>query len=150
MWRTHYIDYLLFSNFVLFPLSNLFYISLIDRMIAPYRMRWFISWYLHNYRPTILHEIFWTKIKILVKIRQEQKTSLSIFAYFLAFIAKALFLEGSKCRKLRLQSNMRTFNICKFNEILNLKSFANSFGNSYTKFVILDIKLCLTCGDWNL
>ena len=29
-------------------------------------------------------------------------------------------------------------------------SFGNSWGNSYTKFFILDIKFLFTCGEWKL
>ena len=41
-------------------------------------------------------------------------------------------------------------NISYFPKILSVKSFNNSWGNSRTKFIILDIKYCFTCGDSNL
>ena len=41
-------------------------------------------------------------------------------------------------------------NISKFPKILSPKSFSNSFSNSCTKFVMLDIKYCFTCGDSDL
>ena len=41
-------------------------------------------------------------------------------------------------------------NISKFSMALSLKLFGNSLSNSYTKFFALDIKLCFTCGNWNL
>ena len=38
--------------------------------------------------------------------------------------------------------------------LINLKSFSNSWGNLFTNFVIIDIKLCFTCGKsdlyWNI
>ena len=36
-------------------------------------------------------------------------------------------------------------NISLFPKIPSLKSFGNSWGNSYTKFAILDIKFCFAC-----
>ena len=37
---------------------------------------------------------------------------------------------------------------------MSLKPFGNSWGNLYTKFAILDIKFCFTCGEselyWNI
>ena len=36
--------------------------------------------------------------------------------------------------------------ISLFSKIQGLKSFGNLWGNSYTKFAILDIKVCFTCG----
>ena len=46
------------------------------------------------------------------------------------------------------------FNISQFRKILSLKSFGNfsgnSWGNSFTKFVILDVKYRFTCGDSDL
>ena len=41
-------------------------------------------------------------------------------------------------------------NISKFPKILNLKSFGNSWANSCTKFVMLDIKYHFTCGNSDL
>ena len=37
-----------------------------------------------------------------------------------------------------------------FPKILSLKSFGNSWGNSYTNFIILDIKFRFTCAKWDL
>ena len=41
-------------------------------------------------------------------------------------------------------------NISLFPKILSLKLFGNSWGNSYTKFAILDITFRFTCGESDL
>ena len=41
-------------------------------------------------------------------------------------------------------------NVSQFPKILSLKSFDNSWGNSYTKFAIQDIKCRFTCGELDL
>ena len=35
-------------------------------------------------------------------------------------------------------------------KVVSLKSFSNLWGNSYTMFLVLDIKYHFTCGKWNL
>lgn len=37
-----------------------------------------------------------------------------------------------------------------WNPIKSYKSLSNFLGNSYTNFIILDVKLCFTCGELNL
>ena len=63
------------------------------------------------------------------KIGQDWKSLRSNFACLFTVIAEVQFLEG------RLGT-----------QILNLKSLDNSWGNSFSKFFILDIKCRFTCG----
>ena len=72
------------------------------------------------------------------KVRQNQKTSTSVFTYFLSAIAKNPFLQG------RLGTEL-----CHlvFHKNLNFNLFGNSWGSVDIKFLVQDIKFRFTCSD---
>ena len=85
----------------------------------------------------------WKREKKSSKIGQDQRNSISGFAYFLSASAKVEFLEGKMSPWLCLHPNLRFFQY-----FLSFKSFGNSWGYSYTKLVILDISFRFTCGEF--
>ena len=69
---------------------------------------------------------------------------------FLNINFKTLFLPERLGTGLCLM-HFRDFpNISLFPRFLSLMSFGNSWGNSYIKFLILNIKFRFTCDEWRL
>ena len=65
-------------------------------------------------------------------------------------MTKVLFFEGGLSIRFCINV-LRDFpDISSFPKILSFKSFGNSWGKSYTKFIILEIKSRFTCGESNL
>ena len=98
--------------------------------------------YLTIYNPG---QNIWNRIEKSSKTGQDKKSLISTFACFSTATAKVWFLEGG------LGTNVSTQiwdfpNFPLFSKILSLKSFGNSWGKLYTKFVIIDITFRLTCG----
>ena len=100
-----------------------------------------------NHNPS---QNIWHKLKKYSKTGQDVKNVISNFVCFLTAIVNVSLLKGRLGTSLRLHHIWHFSNISWFRKILSLKSFSNSFGNLYTKFVMLDIKYRLNCGDSNL
>ena len=72
------------------------------------------------------------------KVRQNRKTSTSVFTYFLSAIAKNPFLQGRLGTEL---CHLVFYKILKFN------LFSNSWDSVDIKFLVQDIKFRFTCSD---
>ena len=81
------------------------------------------------------------KIEKVSNIGHKKKNLLSAFACFLTAIAYVWLFEGRLSTRLSLHPNLRFFKYF-------LISFGTSWGNSYTKFVIPDVKFRFTCGGF--
>ena len=90
-----------------------------------------------NYNPG---QNIWNKIGKSSKTIKDKKSLISTFACFLTAIAKVWFLEGRPDTGRHVSTQIWYFlSISLFPKIPSLKSFGHSWGNSYTKFAILDI-----------
>ena len=72
------------------------------------------------------------------------------FFFFLLLLPKFDFLKGGWALGFVSIQIWEFFNVSLFPEILSLKSFCNSWGSSYTKFIVLDIKFRFNCGKSDL
>lgn len=96
------------------------------------------QWWVCNHKEyAILCKIFWKKkiIKKSSQLRQNQKTLMSVFGYFLSGSTKNLFL---------LEKLTWIFDKWLFWD------FPVSLCNSYVKFLMIDIKFRFTCVEWNM
>ena len=92
----------------------------------------------------------WHKLKKYNKIGQDFKNVISNFACFWQLLSISNFWkEGWPIGCISTQS-WHFSNISKFPKIPSLKLFVNSWDNSCTKFVMLDIKYRFTGGDLDL
>ena len=103
--------------------------------------------WLDSYSPV---QNIWNKIEKSSKIGHDKKSLMSTFACVLTTIAKVKFCKGDWALVYVSTLIWDFSNISWFSKILSLKSFTNSWGNSYTKFAILDFKFCFTCDKWDL
>ena len=94
---------------------------------------------------------FGTKQRNLVKFDRARNVWYLHLGYlFLPSIAKPWFLEEKLVTRLGLHPNLRFLLIFRNFRRSSLKSFNNSWANSYTKFVILYIKVRFTYGKLDL
>ena len=94
----------------------------------------------------VLGEIFGTKWRNPVKLDRKRNVWYQLLHVFWQLLPKFnLWKEDWALGYVSTQ--IWDFpNIFLFPKILSLKLFGNSWGNSYTKFAILDITFCFTCG----
>ena len=97
-----------------------------------------------------LGQNIWNKMEKSSKSGQEKKSLVSVLTCFLTAIAKIYLVAGRLGATLCVHPILRFFFYFLFPKNLSLKSFGNSWNNSYTKFAMLDIKFRFTCGESNL
>ena len=96
--------------------------------------------------PTIIHNIYETTL-VFMWNKNMEKFQFLFFSTFLLVSTKLLFWEDDWA----LGYNSRKFwdfpGLSKFPKILSLKSFTNSWGNSYIPSLLLIIALRFTCSE---
>ena len=95
--------------------------------------------------PTIPDKIFGTKYRIPVILDRKRKVCYPFLQDFWLLLSKLNFLKRDWVPGFVSTQIWDFSNISLFPRILSPKSFANSFGNLYTRFAILDIKFGFTC-----
>lgn len=93
-----------------------------------------------NAYSAMLDKIFGTEWKNQAKLDNTKNPFIPSFASVLIAIATVLFLEGRFWDFDSLFAKIRSLK----------KSFCNSSDNSYTKFFVLDIKICFVCRERSL
>ena len=102
------------------------------------------------FSPTTLDKIFGIMQRSPVKMDKTSKICYLILRVFWQVLSKFDFWKENRVLGCVSTQNFNFSNPSWFLKILNLKWFFNSWGNSCTKFVILDIKYRFTCADSNL
>ena len=95
--------------------------------------------------PTIPDKIFGTKYRIPVILDRKRKVCYPFLQDFWLLLSKLNFLKRDWVPGFVSTQIWDFSNISLFPRILSPKSYANSFGNVYTRFAILDIKFGFTC-----
>ena len=95
---------------------------------------------------TILGKIFWTKKRNSVKLDRLRKVWYLFLRGFELLLPKFIFWKGDWALGYESTQIWDFRNISLFSKILILKSFGNLWGNSYTKFAVLDTSFRFTCG----
>ena len=98
------------------------------------------------YLSTILGKVFGTKLRNPVKLYRTRKVWYLLFRVFWLLLPKFNFWKGDWVLGYVSTQIWDFPNISLFPKILSVKSFGNSWDNSYTKFAILDITFRFTCG----
>ena len=91
-------------------------------------------------------------MKQCIEIKQNwtgREALISVFVQFWPLVIKKNFVEGRLGTRLYLQPVWVFAIISKFPKILSLKSFSNSWGNSYSMFFVLDFMFHFTFGELN-
>ena len=149
-------------------LNNMSWNTLVDyimRIIIICNMIFSCSFFENTAEPANLGQAFGTRLRNLGKLDRTRKVWYLLLYVFLTATAKVEFAEGKLDRTRKVWSLLlRVFwlllpklNLRKGNWALgyvstqiwdfpNISLFLKSFGNSYTKFAILDITFRLTCG----
>ena len=103
---------------------------------------------LQSSRATIGRKTFLKRFRNSSEVGKDQKTLIFVFVKVLTTIAKHWFL-GERLDFVSIQ--FWHFLIVSINpQILIFKLFSNSWGNSYTKFIVIDIKFRFACSESNL
>ena len=96
-----------------------------------------------NYNPG---RVIWVRVERSSEAGRVKGSFISTFAYFFLILPKFRFWSGGWALGY-VSTRIWDFpNISLFPMILSLKSFGNSWGNSYTNFAILDTTFRFTCG----
>ena len=99
---------------------------------------------------TILRKIFGTKQRNPVKLDRTKKVWYLLFYVFWLLLPKFNFWKGDWALGY-VSTQIKYFpNISLFPQIIGLKTFGNSWRNSYTKFTISDVTFRFTCGQSGL
>ena len=96
-------------------------------------------------------QIIVKKIENSRKIGHDKKSLIPFLVGIFSATTKIWFLQRRQETLAYVSALIWDFsNVSYFSKILRFKQFGNSWGNSYIKFVIPDIKFPFTCGKWNL
>ena len=108
----------------------------------------------HLFAQTIQDKVIGTRKESPVKLDRTRKFDMYFcvffFFFFLLLLPKFDFLKGGWALGFVSIQIWEFFNVSLFPEILSLKLFCNSWGSSYTKFIVLDIKFRFNCGKSDL
>ena len=88
----------------------------------------------------------WNKLEKSSKTGQDKKSWYLLLRVFGLLLPKFNFWKGDWALGYVSTQIWDFSNISLFPKILSLKSFDNLWGNSHTKFAILDITFRFTCG----
>ena len=97
---------------------------------------------------SILCKIFWEKWRNQTKLNNNEKIWWLFLHIFLASVPKIYFCKENWALDCIPTQFWDFTNISLFPR--NLKSFGNSWGNLYIRFLILDIEFRFTWGEWNV
>ena len=94
---------------------------------------------------TTIHKIFETNSRFHVKQRTTGKVQFVFFSSFLLVLTKFSFWEEDWALG---YNSMKFWDFPDISQkILSLKSFGNSWGNSYKLYLLLIVRLRFTCGE---
>ena len=100
-------------------------------------------------RCTIICKMFWEKLRNQAKLDKNEKFWYLFWRIFRGPVPKIYFCGGDWALCCVLMEFWDFANVSLLPTTLSVKSYGELFGNSYIRFLILDITFQFTCDKWS-